>query len=281
MTTATTLANVQAVPLSLISTRDQVRTRNGFDDESITQLAESIKTYGVLQPIVVTRDPESDGCFLVVYGHRRFAASQKAKLETIPAIVTETAPIALTEVQLTENLQRENLNLADTADAVRKLYDTHKKVAIVAKRVNKSVAWVSKHLALTSPTFDESVRALVEYGTVQDVEILNSLNQIAKHKSERAPATLQRLLTKAIDETLSRADVRDSLAKLNAPTEAATEETNDTGADDGGEDEGDDGESDSEQRTKAESHTITLTHAEWVEYVRLGGIEWLREQLAD
>ncbi|MEH0165564.1 ParB/RepB/Spo0J family partition protein [Roseateles microcysteis] len=264
------LAAVKLVPLSLITTHEQIRTRNGFDKESLRQLAESIQQYGVLQPIVIRRDPEADEGFIVLYGHRRTAAARLAKLERIPAMIVDQEPVAITEVQLAENLQREGLNLADTADGVRKLFNVYKKPAEVAKRVNKSPAWVSKHLALTSPSFDSRVRTLIDSDAVNDVEILHTLNQIAKSKNEDAPRVLNALLTRAMNEQLARADVRASLAKLKADPvdEAAAEQADDEGTDE------------SEEQTELFNKVqLDLSPEQFRKLQALGGHDWIREQI--
>lgn len=277
-TTAAHIGNVTLLPLALITTREQVRTRNGFDRESLGQLASSIAQYGVLQPIVVRRDPEQDEGYIVVYGHRRFAASSLAKLEMIPAIIADQEPAALTEIQLAENLQRENLNLADTADAVRKLFQTYKKAGEVAKRVHKSASWVSKHLALTRPDFDQAVHTLMESNTVQDIEILHTLNQIAKHKNSKAPKVLNGFLTRAVNEQLSRADVREALTKLQEATEPASTDNDEGEAET-------DADADESTDTKTanlfETITLQVDPETFAKYMELGGAAWFAKQLQD
>nr|WP_316644041.1 ParB/RepB/Spo0J family partition protein [uncultured Roseateles sp.] len=272
---------VRLIPLSSIATREQVRTRNGFDKASISELAESIKTYGVLQPIVLQRDPEQDAGYVVLYGHRRFAAAQVAQLDAIPAIVSDSDPAGLTELQLTENLQRENLNLADTADAVRKLADLYGKPADIAKRVNKSPAWVSKHLMLTSPKFDARVRTLLDSGATEDVELLNTLNQIAKHK--KAEPVLRRLLDDVANNRAGRQKVRDALDQIKAAkpgqeSAGSQDEPESNEGDELGDENEDAGSKDqSELFGRIE---LTVDADTFAKYQALGGAEWFLAAIA-
>ena len=102
----------------IISNRFQPRKE--FDPERLAELTESIKLYGVLQPIVVRR--QQDGYELVA-GERRWRASQQAGLRVIPAIVRDYSDSEMTAVALVENLQRENLNPIEEAQAYRRLID--------------------------------------------------------------------------------------------------------------------------------------------------------------
>lgn len=97
--------------------------RTVFDEDALAQLADSIRDMGVLQPILVTRDPHStDEAYLIVAGERRWRASQLAGQETIPAVIREplgSDPIAA----LAENLHRADLNPIEEAVAYRALLD--------------------------------------------------------------------------------------------------------------------------------------------------------------
>jgi len=88
------------------------------------------------------------------------------------------------------------------------------KAAEIAERVNKSPALASKHLMLTSPKFDSRVRTLLDSGATEDVELLNTLNQIAKHKE--AEPVLRRLLDDVANNRAGRQKVRDALDQIKA-----------------------------------------------------------------
>ena len=96
--------------------------RRNFDEESIEELSNSIKEYGVIQPIIVTRQ---DNYYQIVAGERRWRASKKAGLTEIPAIVREYDKQKNSEIALIENIQREDLNPFEKATAIRELLDKY------------------------------------------------------------------------------------------------------------------------------------------------------------
>ena len=100
---------------------NQNQPRRDFSEESISQLAQSIRDQGVLQPILVTRAP--GGRFRIVAGERRWRAAREAGLDTIPCLIRELEPGQEKEIALIENLQREDLNPMETAAGIRALMD--------------------------------------------------------------------------------------------------------------------------------------------------------------
>ena len=96
--------------------------RRNFDEESIEELSNSIKEYGVIQPIIVTKQ---DNYYQIVAGERRWRASKKAGLTEIPAIVREYDKQKNSEIALIENIQREDLNPFEKATAIRELLDKY------------------------------------------------------------------------------------------------------------------------------------------------------------
>lgn len=96
--------------------------RRNFDEESIEELASSIKEYGVIQPIIVTKQKDY---YQIVAGERRWRASKKAGLSEIPAIVREYDKQKNSEIALIENIQREDLNPIEKAMAIRELLDKY------------------------------------------------------------------------------------------------------------------------------------------------------------
>ena len=114
--------------------RDQPRKR--FDQEALEELAESIKEYGLIQPIVVSK---KDGYYSIVAGERRWRASKIAGLKEIPAIVREDNERVNKEISLIENMQREDLNPYEKALGIRALIDNYGlSQEIVAKKLGKS-----------------------------------------------------------------------------------------------------------------------------------------------
>lgn len=121
--------------------------RTEFDDEEIEALASSIRSSGVLQPLLVR--PEEDGSFTVVAGERRLRAARQAGLETVPAICRDLPDSRLLELALVENLQRDDLGPIETANAFRSLIRDHGLTqAEVASRVGKPRSTVANFLRL-------------------------------------------------------------------------------------------------------------------------------------
>lgn len=119
--------------------RDQ--PRKVFNQESLEELADSIKTYGVIQPIVVSK---RDGYFGIVAGERRWRAAKIAGLEEIPAIIRDNDEQTNKEIALIENIQREDLNPYEKAMGIRSLMDKYGLTQEeVSKKIGKSRSSVS------------------------------------------------------------------------------------------------------------------------------------------
>ena len=190
-----------------ISTRDQVRTE--FDEAEDNGLAESVKKYGVLQPVSVYKD---DGEWVLRYGHRRLAAAINAGLSEIPAIEVDKLNLPqLRTVQLIENLERAGMSLLDTSNAVRAVYNDAPapKVENTAAALGRSKPWVSKMLLISSPTKATTVaRRLMTADKIADVEMAYVMCQIEEASpllaveaeaeiDHHTRATLKKVLTKA------------------------------------------------------------------------------------
>ncbi len=137
--------------------------RRVFQEESIAQLAQSIREQGVLQPLLVT--PTSEGRYRIVAGERRWRAARAAGLETVPCVVRELSLTQQMEIALIENLQREDLNPIEVAQGIRGLMQQCGYTQeTVATRLSKSRPTVANLLRLL--TLPESVTALVSAGTL-------------------------------------------------------------------------------------------------------------------
>ena len=140
-----------------------VQPRTSFNPESLRELAASIRSDGVLQPVLVS--PDGDRYTLVV-GERRLKACRLAGLPTIPAIVREIEPEKLLEVTLVENIQREDLNPIEVAIALdRMVADLHLIHEELAVRTGMSRASITNHLRLLR--LPQSVRKLVRERKLQ------------------------------------------------------------------------------------------------------------------
>jgi len=109
---------LQHLPLELIQ-RGKYQPRRDMDPQALEELAQSIKNHGVMQPIVVR--PLSGGRYEIIAGERRWRASQQAGLDKVPALVREVPDEAAIAMALIENIQREDLNPIEEAEAYRKL----------------------------------------------------------------------------------------------------------------------------------------------------------------
>ncbi|HOQ76685.1 MAG TPA: ParB/RepB/Spo0J family partition protein [Thermoclostridium sp.] len=122
--------------------------RKVFDQERLQALAESIKEHGVVQPIIVRQDGSR---YVIVAGERRWRAAKLAGLKTIPVVVKELSSRQVMEIALIENLQREDLNPIEEAEAYQKLMDEYSMTQEeVAKLVGKSRAAIANSVRLLS-----------------------------------------------------------------------------------------------------------------------------------
>jgi len=138
--------------------------RRSFKEEALETLAESIKIHGIVQPIIVTR--EGDG-YKIVAGERRWRAARLANLKTIPAIVKEYAGKEMLEVALIENLQRQDLNPIEEAEAFQRLINEYNlKQEEVATTVGRSRSAVANSLRLLN--LDNRVKEMVAAGILSE-----------------------------------------------------------------------------------------------------------------
>ncbi len=115
--------------------------RKHFEEEALEELAESIKRYGLIQPIVVTK---KDGYYEIIAGERRWRASKKAGLKEIPAIVREDNERKNKEISLIENIQREDLNAVEKAMGMKLLMEdyslTQQQISEILGKSRSSIA---------------------------------------------------------------------------------------------------------------------------------------------
>lgn len=122
----------------------QPRTR--FADKGIDELVESLKVYGIIQPLIVTK---SENGFELIAGERRLRASKQAGLDKVPVIIREAEEQEKLELALVENIQRENLNPIETATAYRKLTDEfNMSQEDISKKVGKSRSSIANTLRM-------------------------------------------------------------------------------------------------------------------------------------
>lgn len=182
---------IQELPLSELRV-NPYQPRKTFNEESLNELAESIKEHGVFQPIIVKKSIKG---YEIVAGERRFRASKLAGKETIPAIVRNFTDEEMMEIAVLENLQRENLNAVDEANAYKTLMENlHLTQDQVSKRVNKSRSHITNLLGILA--LPEDVLTLVKENklTMGHARCLSKLSDIEK---------INELTKKVLEENLS------------------------------------------------------------------------------
>lgn len=136
--------------------------RKVFDEEALKELAESIKEHGVFQPVILKKSIKG---YEIVAGERRVKASSMAGKTTIPAIIRDFSDTEMMEIALLENLQRENLNAIEEAQAYRKLLDELKITQdALAQRLGKSRSHITNMLGLLG--LPEMAKTLVLDGRI-------------------------------------------------------------------------------------------------------------------
>ena len=199
-----TSENLQSLPVSQVECNaDQPRKR--FDEESLSELADSIRKHGILQPLTVRR--LASGYYQIVAGERRWRAARLAGLNEVPAIVIEADERRMTELALIENLQREDLDPMEEAEGYKKLMDSYQMTQEdVAARVGKSRSAVANALRLLN--LSAEVRALVEAGKLTGGHA-RALLPLSAAQQKKAAQTV-------IDEGLNVRQTEALVKRLNA-----------------------------------------------------------------
>src|SRR5687767_11985812 len=191
---------LKQLPIDLLQ-RGKYQPRTHMDKTALEELAASIKAQGVVQPIVVR--PITNGNYEIVAGERRWRAAQLAGLETIPAVVRKIPDEAAVAIALIENIQRENLNPVEEANALQRLIDefsmTHQRIA---EAVGRSRAAVTNLLRLL--TLQSDVRELLENGKMDMGHARALLALEGAQQSKTARQVVERRLSVRETETLVR-----------------------------------------------------------------------------
>lgn len=152
--------SVDEVAISLIKPNIN-QPRKNFDAEALKELSDSIKTHGIIQPIVLNK--EEDGSYMIIAGERRYRAAKLAGIDYVPAVIKSYTPRQVKEISIIENLQREDLNPIEAARAIKQLMEEYSFTQEqVADRIGKSRPAITNLLRLLNLTME--VVALVEEG---------------------------------------------------------------------------------------------------------------------
>lgn len=185
---------------------NRYQPRTVMDEGALEELTESVRTHGVLEPIIVR--PDGPGYELVV-GERRWRAAQRAGLQDIPAVVRELTDEETAVIALVENLQREDLNPIEEARAYKRLLDLNLTQEEVARQVGRSRSSVANSLRLL--TLDESIQEKVAAGelSVGHAKVLLSVDA-PSHRTKLTAQVLKDGLTVRQTEDLIRKEGRPS-----------------------------------------------------------------------
>lgn len=204
------------VEIGLID-RNPSQPRTKFDEKALAELAQSIKSHGVIQPLIVVKNGER---YTIVAGERRWRAAIKAKLKTVPVVVKDYSPQQIAEISIIENLQREDLNPIESARAIQELMTNYNMTQEkVADKIGKSRSAVANTLRLL--TLPEQIVELVLANKISagharaliTVEDANTQKELAVKIVEKKISVreLEQLIKKISKKTSEKQVVQKSL----------------------------------------------------------------------
>ena len=198
-------SDIKEIPLSEIRS-NPYQPRKTFNDEALNELAESIKNYGVFQPIIVKKSIKG---YDLIAGERRVRASKKAGLEKIPAIVKDFSDELMREIALLENLQRENLTAIELAWAYKGIIDSlHITQDELANKLGKSRSSITNILGLLN--LPSSVQNMVLEGKLSmgHARELSKLDDSEKIKEYAKRIVNENLSVRDIEELSKKDDLK-------------------------------------------------------------------------
>jgi len=211
--------SLQHFPLDMMQP-GKYQPRIDMSEDSLEELADSIRAQGIVQPIVVR--PINGGRYEIIAGERRWRASQLAGLESIPALVRDVSDRSAIAMALIENIQRENLNPMEEANALHRLREefsmTHQEAA---EAVGRSRAAVSNLLRLRN--LNDDVKRLVENGDIEMGHARALLALENEAQSNVADDVVEKGLSVRETEQLVRRLLKPTTEKRH-PSEALLEE---------------------------------------------------------
>ncbi len=200
---------------SIIPNPKQPRTI--FDDDALEELADSIATLGLIQPITVRK--EENGKYIIISGERRWRASKLAGRKTIAAYIREADDKELHEMALVENIQRQDLNAMEIAISLQRLIDECGVTQeTVAQRVGKKRSTVANYLRLISMC--PEVQAALKAGLIS----MGHAKAIAAAPEEAQPSVVKKVIKKELSVRATEQLVKKLTEGKSASTEATTEE---------------------------------------------------------
>ena len=204
---------VISVAISKISP-DPGQPRKTFNDESLEELALSIKEHGIIQPLIVKKDGNN---YLIIAGERRYRAAEKIGLKELPVIVRDFNEQKAREISLIENLQREDLNAIEEAQAIKELMEAY----------DLTQEEIAKKLGKARPSIANAVRLLNLPESLQDAVKTGVLSAGHARALLAIPdkKTQLELATKAIDEGWSVRQIEKEVKYILKPETRPTKLT--------------------------------------------------------
>lgn len=203
-----TMKQVTQIPTNQLEP-NPLQPRGIINQESVSELVESIREHGILEPLIVAKTPAG---YQIIAGERRWRSARILKLEYVPAIIKETTPQQMLEMAIVENVQRKDLNPIERAKAFLRLkdefnFDNHQ----IAKKVSKSVPYVInclKLLTLPDALKDGLLSGLISEGharalsSIGDVRLtIEAYKIVLKEKaSVRRAEDIARRMRRKIEE---------------------------------------------------------------------------------
>ncbi len=159
--------DIRRLPIDLLDP-NPFQPRMNFDEEMLRDLAESIRTQGVLQPILVRPHPEVPARYQIIAGERRWRAAGMSGLHEIPVVCRELSDVESAAAALIENLQRENLNPIEEAEGYQRLIQnfglTHEALGTAVSKSRAHVGNIVRLLTLPEPVRDEVRKGTLSLG---------------------------------------------------------------------------------------------------------------------
>ena len=181
---------MEEIDIELISPNPK-QPRTNFDEEALGELADSIRTLGVIQPITVNQ--AKNGRYIIISGERRWRASRIAGMESIPAYVREVNDQALHEMALVENIQRQDLNAIDVAMSLQRLIEECGLTQdMLSSRVGKKRSTIANYMRLLNLPLE------VQYAVRDELITMGHAKAIASASEDQQLPMLKKVIKKGL-----------------------------------------------------------------------------------
>jgi len=191
------------VEIGLID-RNPAQPRRNFDEKALGELAQSIKSHGIIQPLIVVKKGDR---YIIVAGERRWRAAIKAKLKTVPVVIKEYNDQQIAEIAIIENLQREDLNPIESARAIKELMEKY----------NMTQERVADKIGKSRPAVANTLRLLTLPEQIIDLILANKIS--AGHArallAVEDKAAQKELALKVVEKKISVRDLEKLIKKLS------------------------------------------------------------------